>query len=253
MNPEETQVGRCATAQPLHFVLFDGERDLAGSGITADQANLAACHVIEHCRKVARRGAWMTGADDQLACQQILERFQRRVGASNADIMIDGRRSEMHEFRRVVPEPLRIAEQRVKQRIEHGAVLQRANHRAVPRRDIEQMRGRRVAAGARHVRYHHRGIAGDMLGHMPRQEPRVNIVAAAGGRADEHCDLLTLVKLRDCLLRARGLGRQRSEDRNACKAAPHARNHIRRQEAEKRFREQPHRHDGVERALRETR
>src|SRR5215510_5343118 len=125
MNPEETQVGRCATAQPLHFVLFDGERDLAGSGITADQANLAACHVIEHCRKVARRGAWMTGADDQLACQQILERFQRRVGASNADIMIDGRRAEMPEFRRVVPEPLRIAEQRVKQRIEHGAVLQR--------------------------------------------------------------------------------------------------------------------------------
>ena len=43
----------------------------------------------------------MTGADDQLLCEQILERFHRRVGAGDAHVVIDGRRAEMHEFRRV--------------------------------------------------------------------------------------------------------------------------------------------------------
>jgi hypothetical protein len=53
-----------------------------------------------------------------------------------------------------------------------------------------------VAARARHVGHHHGGIAGDVFGHVPRQEPRVDVVAAAGRRADDHRDLLALVELR---------------------------------------------------------
>src|SRR5439155_230437 len=55
----------------------------------------------------------------------------------------------------------------------------------------------------------------------PREKPRVDIVAAAGGRADEDGDLLALVELRGGILRARRPGRQCSDDPNACEATPH--------------------------------
>jgi hypothetical protein len=96
----------------------------------------------------------------------------------------------------IVPQPPGVAEQRVEQRVENGAVLQRSDDGAVPRRDVEEVRGGGVAARARHVGHHHGGIAGDVFGHVPRQEPRVDVVAAAGRRADDHRDLLALVELR---------------------------------------------------------
>src|SRR3954453_8137539 len=56
-------------AKPLHLVLFDGERDLAGAWIAADQAKPGARHVVEHRRKIARRGAGLAGANYQLLAE----------------------------------------------------------------------------------------------------------------------------------------------------------------------------------------
>src|SRR5262249_36854955 len=51
---------------------------------------------------------------------------------------------------------------------------------------VEGGGGGGVAPPPRHVGHHHGGIAGDVFGHVPRQEPRVDVVAAAGRRADDH-------------------------------------------------------------------
>src|SRR6266508_390623 len=208
-------------AQPLDLALLDGERDLAGARIAADQANLGAGHVVEHGRKVARRGAGLTGADDQLLGEQVLERFHRRVGAGDTDVMIDRGGAEMDEFGRVVSQPPGVAEQRVEQRVENDGVLQRADHRAVLGCDIIDMRGGGVAGGARHVAHHHGGIAGDMLGQMPGDEPRIDVVAAAGGGADDHVDLPAFEELRGRVLGRRRCDRSHGERNGQQQAAPH--------------------------------
>jgi len=231
IGPLRLEARPAEAAQPLHFVLFDGERDLAGAGITADEANLAAGQVVEHRRKVARGGAGLTRADQEFMGEQFLEGFHRRIGAGDAHVVVDGCRAEMDELGGVMAQPLRVAEQCVEQRVENGAVLQRADDRAVARRDVEEMRGRRVAAGARHVGHHHGGIAGDIFGHMPGDEPRVDVVAAASRGADEHRDLPAFIELRDRVLRARLAGGQRHDDheaREVREAAPHAANPVKR-------------------------
>ena len=46
------------------------------------------------------------------------------------------------------------------------------------------------------------GLPGIVVAEMPRQQPRVGVVAAARRRADDDCDLLALVELLDRILRA---------------------------------------------------
>src|SRR5262249_36854954 len=81
-------------------------RDLARAGVTADQSNLGAGQVVEHRGIVARRGTGLAGADDQFPREQLLERLHGRVGAGDADVVVDGRGADMDEFRGVVPQPL---------------------------------------------------------------------------------------------------------------------------------------------------
>ena len=80
---------------------------------------------------------------------------------------------------------------------------------AVLRRDVVEVRDRGVAAGARHVGDDHARIAGDVLAHVAGEQPRVDVVAAAGRGADDHGDLPALVELGDRVLRGGGRGRRR--------------------------------------------
>src|SRR5260221_8771238 len=100
MKPDWSQSGRCALRldQLKPLVLFDRERNLARAGITADQTNFGAGQVVEHGRIIARRGAGLAGADDEFPREQFLERFHGRVGAGDADVVVDGRGTEMDEF-----------------------------------------------------------------------------------------------------------------------------------------------------------
>ena len=208
-------------AQPLHLVLLDGERDLAGPGIAADQAKPCASHVVEHRRKIPRRGAGLAGADDQLLGEQVLEGFHHGIGAGDAHVMVDGCGAEMDELGGVMAQPFGVAEQRIEQRFENGTVLQRADHRAVLGSHVVDVRGRGVASRTRHVAHHHRRAAGDVPWHMPGEQPRVDVVAAAGGGADDHVDLPALVELSNRILGGRASNRHRADDHGACKAAPH--------------------------------
>ena len=118
-------------AQALHLVLLDRQRDLARAGIAGDLADLRAGQVVEHRRIVAGRGAGLARSDQELLRQRVLEGFHRRVGARNADVVVGRGRAEVDEFGRVVPQLARAAEQRIEQRVHHGAVLQRADVGAV--------------------------------------------------------------------------------------------------------------------------
>jgi hypothetical protein len=132
-----------------------------------------------------------------------------------------GRGAEMDELGGVVAQPLGVAEQRVEQRLEDRAVLQRADHRAVLRSHVVDVRGRSIAPRSRHVAHHHRGIAGNVPGHMPGEQPRVDVVTTAGGGADDDGDLLSPVELGNGLLGGRAIDRHGGYDHGACKTAPH--------------------------------
>ncbi len=122
--------------------------------------------------------------------------------------MVDGRGAEMDELGGVVMQAFGAAEQSVQQRVENGAVLQRANDRAVLRRDIIDIRRGGVAAGAGHVAHRHGRIPRNMFGHMPGEQPRIGVIAAARRGAHDHRDLPALVELGDHILRAHALHRQ---------------------------------------------
>ena len=81
------------------------------------------------------------------------------------------------------------------QRIEAGAAADGADHRAVLVGDVVEPVGEPQAAGAFHVLRRHLRIAGNVLAEMARDQPRVDVVAAADAVADHHVDGLALVEL----------------------------------------------------------
>ena len=81
------------------------------------------------------------------------------------------------------------------QRIEAGAAADGADHRAVLVGDVVEPVGEPQAAGAFHVLRRHRRIAGNVLAEVARDQPRVDVVAAADAVADHHLDGLALVEL----------------------------------------------------------
>src|SRR5262249_20847592 len=52
-------------------------------------------------------------------------------------------------------------------------------------------------AGARHVLHYQAGVAGNVLPEVPRQQARIDIVSAAGGKPDDDPDELSPVKIGD--------------------------------------------------------
>ena len=88
---------------------------------------------------------------------------------------------------------------RRQQRRRRDGAAERADGGAVLRRHrIDELRGAQ-AAGAGHVLRHDIGVSGDVLAEMARQQPAVEIVAAADAVADDQIDGLALVEILDAV------------------------------------------------------
>ena len=156
--------------------------------------------------------------------EQFLERFHGGVGARDANVVIYRGGADMNELGGVVAQaPGIAAERHVEQRVEHGAVLQRADDSAVLGRHIIDLRSGRVARRARHVGHHHARIARNVFRHVASEEPRIDVIAAAGGRADDQRDLLAAIELGDRVLGERAAGRKGGDrkGRHQQQPAPH--------------------------------
>jgi hypothetical protein len=65
------------------------------------------------------------------------------------------------------------------------------------------------------------GLAGNVSGHMSREQAGIDVVTPAGGGADDDGDLPAFVELSNGILSAWGINRHGSDGNDACKAAPH--------------------------------
>ena len=99
---------------------------------------------------------------------------------------------------------------RVEQRLGDHAAADGGERQAVLGGDaIDILRGLH-RAGARHVLHHHGRIAGDVLADVTAEQARIEVVAAAGGEADQDGDGLAAIEvLRG--LRARGRGERQGD------------------------------------------
>ncbi len=98
------------------------------------------------------------------------------------------------------------------QRLERRAAIDRADHRAVLRRDVVEIVRQREAARALHVGRHEPRIAGNVLAHVACQHARIDVIRAARTEADQHLDRLAAIEI---LRRLPLFGRTRRERQNA--------------------------------------
>src|SRR5262249_29490285 len=75
--------------------------------------------------------------------------------------------------------------------------------------DIVQVVGGTESAGGRHVLWHDRRIARNVVAEVSRDRARINVVAAADRSRDDEADLLALVEIGDCI----GAGKGREQGR----------------------------------------
>ena len=121
----------------------------------------------------------------------MLGRGDAAVGAREA--------AAMRHFRAADPVELQRIEIRV--RVLHegevgNVAADRAEHGAVLRRLVVEKIGRDQRAGARHVLDDEVRIAGNILAHVARDDPRPGVVVARR-RADDDADLLAAVEVRN--------------------------------------------------------
>jgi hypothetical protein len=85
-------------------------------------------------------------------------------------------------------------------------------------RSVVEVVDRAQTAGARHVLHDHFRIAGNDVPEMARQQPGIDVVAAARAGADDQIDLLAPVEVRDRVCVRRG-DRKHSGNRHRCRPA----------------------------------
>src|SRR5262245_22928411 len=97
--------------------------------------------------------------------------------------MISGRHADPFELA-----PVELDAGAAKQLLRNQIADEIADGEAVRLGRLVNRVGRHQAAGARDVIHQHRRIAGNILGNMPTDHPRISIEAAAGRKADEDAD-----------------------------------------------------------------
>ena len=83
------------------------------------------------------------------------------------------------------------------QGLDEKPARRQADRGAVARGHVVEVIGHRQAGGARHVLNDHAGLAGEVLGKMPRQQARIHVVAGAGPIADQDAQRLAAVEVRN--------------------------------------------------------
>ena len=177
-----------------YFSTLHRQIDIVAARITGHQPELGADRCVENFGKLIGVGRLARSADGQLV---VLDLFQagdagRIPGNAHADLVIHA--AEPIELGGI---ELRLG--RAEQRIERSATADRAECRAVLGRDVVKPVREHEAAGAGHVFGNDRRIAGNETSHVPRQQTRIDVVAAAGAVADGEVDVFALVEVRRTL------------------------------------------------------
>ncbi len=174
---------------------------------------MRAQEIVLDDRQIVGGGAFGRAGDDQHMRQQVLEGQHLGVLAGDAHVGVAVGAADVNELARIV-RGRHVADQRLqddpgKSGADRGAVL---------RRQRIDVAGRFVTAGARHVLRHDGRVAGNVTTDIPRNQPRISVVAAAGRRADDEVDVLALVELLDGVLGVRARGREAGEDDQRARA-----------------------------------
>ncbi len=137
-----------------------------------------------------------------LGVAQIVDGFERLIGAHVVDDVVFFRRTDPIEFR-----PIEFHFGTAHQLVEIQRRIDRAERQAVGFGDAIDIVGADDVAGAGHVLHHDRRIAGDILADVTRRQPRPKIVAAGGGGRDHHGNRFALIKirLRECPFKVQGV------------------------------------------------
>ena len=187
-------------AATVDLAAFHGEVDLRAARIAGDELDLGAEHRAQEHREIVEVRARPFAAERERFCQHVVPGLHRIGVPSRAQAHIVGDVADPGVAAGV---ELKVAEQRL-----HGkAARHGADHAAVLGRDREDVLRGLEASRPRHVLRDHFRITRDVLAHMAREQPRIEVVAASRGEADDHRDGAAGIKILD----AGGAGRERSE------------------------------------------
>ena len=126
---------------------------------------------------------------------EVGERLDRRGVPIDHQVEIASRAAEPIELGGVELRLLAVRREDVQQTLERDDVLGRADRAAVLGCDVGHIVGHGQAGGSDHVFRNDRGIAGNMAAKAAADDSGIEIVTAAGVRADVHRDLLIAVEI----------------------------------------------------------
>ena len=165
------------------------QQHFVAAAIAADEPHTGAEHAVDDPAELIGVGAGAGMGDHELLRQHVIEgcdaaRVPRHAEAHFAAGAADPGEAGRVELRGLVAE----------QRFEGGRAVDGPETRPVARRGVVEQVGEPQSARALDVLRHDRGIAGDVLSHVPREHARMGIVAAADGRTDADLDRPALVE-----------------------------------------------------------
>ncbi len=188
-------VGKPADA--LDLAALDREPHVARR-VAGDHLEFGAEQRVQHQRHFCGIARQAGGRNPHFALCCVLDRLDRTGVPDHAGVILCGDGADPFEFGRIV---LRrgVAEQRLGQQ----RVVGRSDDAAVVRGNAVQPVGRDDAAGAGHVLGNDARMTGNMIGKMPRQQPRIGVVTASSAVGNDvfqnFAAIESLGGLRPCL------------------------------------------------------
>src|SRR6185436_8230405 len=180
-------VGLYARPRPaaarLHLAALQGEGDVVAAGIARDELQLRAEDTVECFRERVGVGIAAGTADEHLARVEILEAGDAGLAPCGADAHLIVGAADPAEIGALELRAL-LAEKR----LEGDGAADGAEGAAVARRCLREPVGEAQAAGAFHVARNDGRIARQVPAHVPSEQPRVDVVAAAYAVADVEVD-----------------------------------------------------------------
>ena len=158
--------------------------------IAGDELQLDAEHVAHERRIGVGVGAGAFAADREAQLQRVLPGLDRRRVPGRAQRNLVGAAAEPGELGRIELHP-----GGADQRLDREAAAEGAEHRAVFRGHVVDVVGGVQAAGAGEVLDDEVRVAGKVPAHVAAERARIEVIAAAGGVADDDGDVLALVEL----------------------------------------------------------
>src|SRR5262245_52399152 len=201
-----------AFADALDLAAFHRQEYVRGGRKSADQLEFRSDQFVERLWIGAGPGSWTRIAQDQLLVEQVRYGLDTRGVIGDAHIRFLRRRSDPGQ-----PGWIEARAGCAGERPERRVSGNDSEHRAVLRRDVEEIACGRIAARTRHVLRNHGRISWQMPADMPRDGTAPEVVAAARSETDDHLDRLAGNRFAS---RQRCRGHQQYENRRGQQAWP---------------------------------